>query len=220
MPLGLWGCPWGKGVAPGEEGSPKGKGSPPKNWGPTPKMVWGHNLQRMAPFGALTSGFCMVFQYATLIFLIPGPIFGAPGQGLGPQRPGGPFWAQNGGPENITLWRDRPPQGFAGFFARGKVCMVPRNLLGVPISPQTLPGKGFTSISPKPENPRGGPAGPLGGFPIRPLWARGPLQGSAAWPQALCICSVECCLRSCDTCVPCNSSRLLSLLFLASLAPT
>ena len=54
--------------------------------------------------------------------------------------------------------------------------MVPRNPLGVPISPQTLPGKGFTRIFPKPENP-GGPPGPLGGFPIRPLWALLPFVG-------------------------------------------
>ena len=39
--------------------------------------------------------------------------------------------------------------------------MIPRNPLGVPISPTTLPGRGFTGISPKPENPWG-PPGPLG----------------------------------------------------------
>ena len=35
--------------------------------------------------------------------------------------------------------------------------MVLRNPLGVPVSPQTLPGEGFTRISPKSENPAGGP---------------------------------------------------------------
>ena len=59
-----------------------------------PEIVFGHNLQHVAPFGATTSGFCMVFQYATLIFSTPDPIFGAPGQGLGPGRPGAPFWGQ------------------------------------------------------------------------------------------------------------------------------
>ena len=125
-------------------------------------MVWGHNLQHMAPFGALTSGFCMVFRSATLISLTLEPIFGAPGQGLGPWRPGGPFWAQNGGPKNMILWRDRSPTRFPGFFKRGMVSMVPRNPLGVPISPKTLPGRGFTGISPNPKIP-GGPLGPLVG---------------------------------------------------------
>ena len=67
---------------------------PTPNLGPSPDMVWGHNLQQhMAPFGALTSGFCMVFDSPILIFWTPDPIFGARSQGLGPRRPGGPFWA-------------------------------------------------------------------------------------------------------------------------------
>ena len=122
-------------------------------------MVWGHNLQHMAPFGALTNAFCMVFQPATLIFLTPDPIFEAPGQGLGHRRPGGPFWAQNGGPKNMILWRDWSPTRFPRIFQGGMVSMLPRNPLGVPISPQTLPGSGVTGISPNPKIP-GGPLGP------------------------------------------------------------
>ena len=86
---------------------------------PHPKNEFGRNLQHMAPFGATTIGFCMVFRYATLIFLTPDPIFGAPGPGLGPRRPGGPFWAQNGGPENMILWRDWSPTSFFRIFQEG-----------------------------------------------------------------------------------------------------
>ena len=51
------------------------------------KMVFGHNLQHMAPFGIPTSGFCMVFRCATLVFLTSEPI-------LGPQDPDlGSGWA-------------------------------------------------------------------------------------------------------------------------------
>ena len=48
-----------------------------------PKMVFGHNLQHMAPFGIPTSGFCMVFQYGSLIFSTPGPILGPQDLDLG-----------------------------------------------------------------------------------------------------------------------------------------
>lgn len=65
------------------EASPNGKGLPHK-FGPYPKMVWGHSLQHMAPFGALTTGFCMVFDSPTFIVLTPDPVLGGPGQGLGP----------------------------------------------------------------------------------------------------------------------------------------
>ena len=52
-----------------------------------PEMVFGHNLQHMAPFGVLTIAFCMVFQGATLIFSAPGTRFGARTQpGNSPSR--------------------------------------------------------------------------------------------------------------------------------------
>ena len=63
----------------------------PNIWGPHPKMVWGHNLQHMAPIGATTIGFCMVFQYATLIFLTLDPIFGADNPGSGSWKAWAPF---------------------------------------------------------------------------------------------------------------------------------
>ena len=50
-----------------------------------PEMVFGHNLQHMAPFGIPSSGLCMVFQGATLIFSAPGARFWLRGQILGPR---------------------------------------------------------------------------------------------------------------------------------------
>ena len=88
----------------------------------------------------------------------------------------------------MILWRDWSLTSFPGIFARGMVSMVPRDPSGVPIYPQNLPGRGFTGIPPEPKKSRGAP-GPLGGLPFVPLWACGLLQGSVAWPQALCISS-------------------------------
>ena len=76
---------------------------PTPSWAPHPRKVWGHHLQHMAPFGATTGGFCMVFQRATLIFSTPEPILGASGLGLGLGRPASPLGAQSGGPKNIIL---------------------------------------------------------------------------------------------------------------------
>ena len=36
-----------------------------------PRMVFGLNLQHMAPFRVPTTGFCMVFRHATLVFSTP-----------------------------------------------------------------------------------------------------------------------------------------------------
>ena len=76
-------------------------------------------MQHMAPFGISTIGFCMVFQYATLIFSTLDPIFGAPGPGLGPRRPSPPFGAQNGGLKNMILWRVWSPTRFDRIFQEG-----------------------------------------------------------------------------------------------------
>ena len=42
------------------------------------KMVLGHNLHHMAPFGILEAGFCMVFRPASFWFLVPGSHFWTP----------------------------------------------------------------------------------------------------------------------------------------------
>ena len=148
-------------------------------------MVWGHNLQHMAPFEALTSGFCMVFQPATLIFLTLDPIFGAPGQGLGPRRPRGPFRAQKGGPENMILWRDWSPTRFTGICCEGNGFYGTQEPFGCARFPPNTSRQGFYRDFPQTRKFQG--FGPLGGLPIVPLWAIGLLQGSVAWPQALCI---------------------------------
>ena len=96
-----------------------GFGLPLQFGSPHPKMVLGHNLQHMAPFGATTNGFYMVFQPATLIFSSLDPIFGAPGPGLGARRPGPPFGAKNGGLKNMILWRDWSPPRFDRIFQEG-----------------------------------------------------------------------------------------------------
>ena len=85
-----------------------------------PQNVFGHDLQHMAPFEALTNGFCMIFQAASLICLAQDHIFGGRRTHLGPGRPGSPFFAQKGRPRNMTLWRDRLPTRFSQGFLRGE----------------------------------------------------------------------------------------------------
>ena len=65
----------------------------------------------MAPFGIPTTGFCMVFQYATLVFSSPGTILGTPDPKFGPRLGQGPFSAQNGTRKNMILW-NWSPTGF------------------------------------------------------------------------------------------------------------
>ena len=75
-PLGAFitpGADSAEGLPLGQRGCPGAKGLPE---GPHPKIVWGHNLQHnMAPFGALTGGFCMVFHSPTLVFSNSRPPF-------------------------------------------------------------------------------------------------------------------------------------------------
>ena len=61
--------------------------------------------------------------------------------------------------------------------------MVPKNLLGAPISLQTLPENGFTRISPEPKK-TWGPHGLPGGKPVVPSWA------------AIALCGPTCCDHS------------------------
>ena len=84
----------------------------PHFWLTTPQNVFGHNLQHMVPFEALSNGFWMVFRPATLICLTPDPMFGVPTPHLGPGRAWGPLAAQKRGLNNITLRRDRSPRDF------------------------------------------------------------------------------------------------------------
>ena len=151
---------------------PNGKGLPPKIWGHHPKMVCGHNLQHMAPFGALTNGFCMFFDSSTLIFLTPDLIFGAPNPRARPWEAQGPFWAQKGGPKNITLWRDRSPTRFPRIFGEGNGFHGIQEPFGCTNFPPIPPREGFYRDFPQIRKSLG-PPGPLGGLPIVPLWAIG-----------------------------------------------
>ena len=128
----------------------------------------------------------MVFQYATLVFSTPEPIFGHPDPRSGSWRvPAGlgTFFAQKRGPGKHEFVVEMVPhRGLRGICARGLDCMVPRRPLGRPISPQTLPEKHFTGISPIPEKILGPPWHPLapGGFPIGPLKELLPILPPAA----------------------------------------
>ena len=165
-------------------GLPNRKGLPPQIWGPQPKTVWGHNLQHMAPFGALTSGFCMVFQRATLVFLTLDHIFGAPGQGLGPRGPEGPFWAQNGGPENMILRRDRSPTRFDGIFQEGNGFYPTQEPFGCTNFPQDPPREGFYKDFPQTRKFQAAPRAPgwVAYCPFVGLWQIAGVGGMAAGP--------------------------------------
>ena len=63
---------------------------------PWPKMVFGHNLHRMAPFGILEAGFCMVFRPASFWFWVPRTNIGARGQNWSKNLILGPFWVPFG----------------------------------------------------------------------------------------------------------------------------
>ena len=75
-----------------------------------PQMVFGHNLQHMAPFGIPTSGFCMVFQGATLVFSTPEAILGVQDLDLGSGWAGDLF-GQTWGPEKHDFVEDMVPHG-------------------------------------------------------------------------------------------------------------
>ena len=131
-----------------------------KIWGPHPKMVWGHNLQHMAPFGATTIRFCMVFQYATLICLTPDPIFGALTPHLGPGRARGPLGAKKGGLKNITLWRDWFPMRFPGIFQEGNGLHGTQEPFGCTNFPPNPPREGFYRDFPRTRKFQGAPWAP------------------------------------------------------------
>ena len=100
-------------------------------------MVFGHNLQHMAPFGVPTTVFCMVFRHATLVFSTPGAIFGTPIPDLDPGWAGDLFCPKMGPGKRWGCGRNGPPWGCTGFCKRGMDCMVPRRPLGKAVSPQT-----------------------------------------------------------------------------------
>ena len=88
----------------------------PKSSGLGSKMVLGHNLHHMAPFGIPRAAFCMVFRRASFVFSCQGTDFGAQDQILDPQDPildpqvnilaRGPFWPPKMVPKQVVLWRN------------------------------------------------------------------------------------------------------------------
>ena len=116
------------------------------DWAFTPiqaEMVFGHNLQHMAPFGMLTIAFCMVFQGATLIFSTPGARFLAPGPDSGP---GPPNWGPG---RNLESKLGTGPLG-------PRASVGPKGPFG-PLGPWAL----WAQRAPGPFGPRG-PLGPKG----------------------------------------------------------
>ena len=76
--------------------SPLNFPGPPK--GPLYRMVLGHNLHHMAPFGISRPGFCMVFQRASVFVFMPGDVFGARDWIFGSWvniLTRGPFWVKS-----------------------------------------------------------------------------------------------------------------------------
>ena len=104
-------------------------------------MVSGHNLEHMAPFGILTTGFCMVLRCEILICLFLGTIFGTPDPQFRRRWvPAGPvtFLGQRRAPKKMAFHKGSFPKGLHGIRAGGMDRMVPRRPLGRPVSPQTL----------------------------------------------------------------------------------
>ena len=148
---------------------------PLQNLGPTPEMVSGHNLQHMAPFGALTSGFCMAFDSLTLIFLTPDPIFGALTPHLGPGRARGPLGAENGGPKNMILWKDWSPMRFPGICCEGNGLCGTQEPFGCTNFPPIPPRGGFYKDFPQIRKSSGPPWAPgwVARWPLKAWWTIG-----------------------------------------------
>ena len=140
--------------------------------------VWvsnlGHNLQHMAPFGIPTTGFCMVFQYATLVFSTLGTVLGTPDIKFGSRLGRGPFGHTNGPRKNMTLWKKWSPMRFHGDLCQGIGLYGAQEAFGQGHFPQTLPDNNFLDF-PGFRDQFGGPPGPPWCLPIAPLWANGPI---------------------------------------------
>ncbi len=166
---GSWsrrGCPWGRVVAPWGDVTPKIRT-------PNPKMVWGHNLQHMGPFGATTNGFCMVFQPATLIFLTPDPFFGAPRSTSGPPKARTPTLGQLRDTEKHDFVQGLVPHEVCQDFLRGAwFPWYPETLWVYQFPPKPFQGSVFQGFPPNPKKTMA-PPGPL----VAPL---GPL-GTTRW---------------------------------------
>ena len=85
-------------------------------------MVFGYDLQHMAPVRMSTSGFCMAFQDGSLVFLTPEPAFGPQIPDLDPggfQTGWEPFGAKNGARKNMILMKKWFTMGVVGDLCEG-----------------------------------------------------------------------------------------------------
>ena len=94
----------------------------------------------------------MVFQPATLIFLTPDPIFGAPGQGLGPPEAWAPLLGPKWGPGKHDFVEGSDPHEVSQDFLRGEWFLwYPGTLWVYQFPPKPSQGKVLQGVPPKPK---------------------------------------------------------------------
>ena len=112
-------------------------------------MVWGHNLQHML-FGATTSGFWMVFQSATLVFLTPDPFLEPQVQVLVPEGQG-PLWGPKRGAEKHVFVEGLVSHEVPQDFLRGEwFLLYPGTLWVYQFPPKPSQGRCLHGFLPKP----------------------------------------------------------------------
>ena len=156
----------------------------PKFWPPTPKTYLAITCNIWLRLGQRPLDSACFFRPATLIFLTPGPIFGAPGQGLGPRRPEGPFGAQKGDPKNMILWRDWTPTRFPGIFCEGNGFYGTQEPFGCTNFPPNPPRERFYTDFPQTQKFQGAPWAPgwVAYCPFVGHWPIAGVGGMAASP--------------------------------------
>ena len=145
-------------------------------------MVFGHNLQHMAPFGVSTTGFCMVFRHATLVCSTPGAIFGTPDPNFGPRLGQGPFLTKNGAWKKMVLWKKWSRMGLHGILQEGNGLYgnYPGGLWARPFPPKPSQ-KIISSTFPDFGTGSGAALGLHGGSLLSLLWANMPI--GPVWGQ-------------------------------------
>ena len=125
-------------------------------------MVFGHNLQHMAPFGIPTTGFGTVFRHAHLLFSGSGVIFGPRDAEFGPPDvPAGlgTFLGQKWGPEKDGFAQEMVPQGVSRGSVQGEwIVWYPGGLWAGQFPPKPYQKKIIRHTGP----PGPGPLGPWG----------------------------------------------------------
>ena len=113
----------------------------------------------MAPFGATTSGICMVFRYA-LVFFTLDPFFGAPDPTSWPWEARGPLLGPKSGAEKCDFVEGLVPHEVSRDFLRGEWFLpYPGTLWVWPFPPKPSQGGVLQGFPPNPKIP-GAPLGP------------------------------------------------------------